>query len=302
MASPLPILTLTLLLSQAPAAPPQLDAAAAGRFSALALACVQQEYPNKIAHILNGPEDVKAPHELTPAFYGCYDWHSAVHGHWLLARLARTFPDAPFAREALAAISANITPPRIAGEVAYVNGKGRETFERPYGLAWLLQLAQELREWNSPAAAQLSSALAPLETAVAARLSAWVPKLAYPIREGEHAQSAFAFGLILDWARSTRDATMERAVVAKIREFHLADRNCPLAYEPSGQDFLSPCIAEADLMRRVLGPAEFARWLTGFLPQIPRTTSRGWLPIGVVTDKIWRPGVAWLSKARRSDL
>lgn len=283
----LSIVTLTLLLSQAPtpAAPPHLDEAAAGRFSKLALACVQQEYPNKIAHILNGPEDVKAPRALTPAFYGCYDWHSAVHGHWLLARLARTFPHAPFAREALTALTANITPIHIAGEVAYLNGKGRETFERPYGLAWLLQLAQELREWNAPEAAQLSAALAPLETAVAARVSAWVPKLAYPIREGEHAQSAFAFGLILDWARSTGDMTMERAVVAKIREFHLTDRNCPLAYEPSGQDFLSPCIAEADLMRRVLGPADFARWLTAFLPQIPRTTSSRWLPIGVVTDK-----------------
>ena len=278
-------LTLTLLLSQGPAAPPQLDVPAAGRFSRLALACVQQEYPNKIAHILNGPEDVKAPRELTPAFYGCYDWHSAVHGHWLLARLARTFPEAPFAREALAALTANITPANIAGEVAYLNGKGRETFERPYGLAWLLLLAQELREWNSPEAVQLSSALAPLETAVAARVSAWVPKLAYPIREGEHAQSAFAFGLILDWARSIRNDSMERAVVAKIREFHLTDRACPLAYEPSGQDFLSPCIAEADLMRRVLGPADFARWLTGFLPQIPRTAASGWLPIGVVTDK-----------------
>ena len=287
MAIPLTIVTLTLLLSQAPTAatPSQLDVAAASRFARLALACVQQEYPNKIAHVLNGPEDVKAPHELAPAFYGCYDWHSAVHGHCLLARLARTFPNAPFAREALAAITANITPAHITGEVAYLNGKGRETFERPYGLAWLLQLAQELREWGSPEAAQLSSALAPLEAAVAARVSAWVPKLAYPIREGEHAQSAFAFGLILDWARSTGDVTMERAVVAKIREFHLTDRNCPLAYEPSGQDFLSPCIAEADLMRRVLGPADFAGWLTAFLPQIPRTTSTGWLPLGVVTDK-----------------
>ena len=282
---PTPVLALVLALLQPQSSPAQLDAAAAGRFAKLALACVRQDYPNKIAHVLNSPADIKAPHELTPAFYGCYDWHSAVHGHWLLARLARTFPAAPFASEAMAALRANITPAHITGEVAYLNGAGRETFERPYGLAWLLQLAAELREWNSPDAAQLSKTLAPLEAAAAARLSAWLPKLAYPIREGEHAQTAFAFGLILDWARATPDAAMEGTLVGKIKEFHLKDRRCPLSYEPSGQDFVSPCLAEADVMRRVLGAAEFSAWLTGFLPDIPRTATARWLPIGVVTDK-----------------
>jgi hypothetical protein len=172
------------LQAQQAAAP--LDVQTAGRFAALAMACVHQEYPNKIAHVLNSPGDVKAPHELTPAFYGCYDWHSAVHGHWLLARLIRLFPDARFAADALAALETNLTPTRIAGEVAYLNAKGRESFERPYGLAWLLQLAAELRETKTPAAARLSSALRPLEAAVVARLVAWLPKLAYPIREGEH--------------------------------------------------------------------------------------------------------------------
>lgn len=263
---------------------PPLDAATAGRFAALALACVQKEYPNKIAHVLNSPADVKPPHELTPAFYGCYDWHSAVHGHWLLARVARAFPDAPFAREAVAALAANITPAHVAGEVGYLLAPGRETFERPYGLAWLLQLAGELREWNTPEARALSASLAPLETAGADRFSAWVEKLAYPIREGEHAQTAFAFGLALDWARAYRPA-LAALLERRIREFHAADRDCPIAYEPSGQDFLSPCLAEADLMRRVLPPAEFATWLTGFLPHLPADGSAGWLPIGVVTDK-----------------
>ena len=261
-----------------------LDAPTAARFAALALACVQKEYPNKIAHVLNSAEDVKAPHELTPAFYGCYDWHSAVHGHWLLARLIRVFPDAPFASEAAAALKANITSARIAGEVVYLNGTGRETFERPYGLAWLLQLAAELRETRTPEAAALSSALKPLEAAAVARLTAWLPKLAYPIREGEHAQTAFAFGLILDYARGT-DPELAEMVVGKVREFHLGDRDCPIRYEPSGQDFLSPCIAEADVMRRVLPSAEFAAWLEAFLPGIPTTDSGAWLPIGVVTDR-----------------
>jgi hypothetical protein len=263
---------------------PPLDAATAGRFAALALACVQKEYPNKVAHVLNSPADVKPPHDLTPAFYGCYDWHSAVHGHWLLARVARAFPDASFAREALAALAANITPDHVAGEVAYLSAPGRETFERPYGLAWLLQLAAELHEWNAPQARSLSTSLAPLEAAVADRFQTWLEKLAYPIREGEHAQTAFAFGLAFDWARANRTglaALLER----RVREFHLKDRDCPIAYEPSGQDFLSPCLAEADLMRRVLPPAEFAAWLTQFLPRLPAGGSADWLPIGVVTDR-----------------
>lgn len=262
-----------------------LTADTAGRFAKLALACVHQEYPNKISHVLNSAADAKTPHELTPSFYGCMDWHSAVHGHWLLARLARTFPTAPFAKDAIAALNRSITDANIVGEVTYLNGKGRETFERPYGLAWLLQLAQELREWNSPDAQRLSRSLAPLEAATVKRLNDWLPKLAYPIREGEHAQTAFAFGLILDWARSTNDAAMTRVVTGKLREFYAKDKACPLAYEPSGQDFLSPCIAEADVMRRIMAPTEFATWLTAFLPQIPRTASSAWLPIGVVTDK-----------------
>src|SRR5687768_1174258 len=263
---------------------PALDVAAAGRFAALALGCVQKEYPNKIAHVLNSPEDIKGPRALTPAFYGCYDWHSSVHGHWLLARLVREFPKAPFAANAVAALKSNITPAKITGEVAYLKGTGRESFERPYGLAWLLQLGAELRETQTPDAAALSSALQPLEAAVIAQLKSWLPKLAYPIREGEHPQTAFAFGLILDYARGN-DPALAAMVTAKVREFHLNDRDCPLSYEPSGQDFLSPCIAEADVMRRVLPPAEFAVWLTNFFPRLPTTNSAAWLPIGIVTDK-----------------
>ena len=261
-----------------------IDVQVARRFASMALACVQKEYPNKITHILNSPEDVRAPHELTPAFYGCYDWHSSVHGHWLLARLIRAFPDAPFTTDALAALKANLTPSRIAGEVAYLSTPGREDFERPYGLAWLLQLGAELRDTPTSDAAALSSALTPLETAVVARLKTWLPKLAYPIRAGEHSQTAFAFGLILDYARG-RDPALAAMVVAKLRDFHLKDRNCPITYEPSGQDFLSPCLAEADVMRRVLPPDEFGAWLTRFLPRLPTTDSGAWLPLGVVTDK-----------------
>ena len=263
---------------------PVFDTTAAARFAALALDCVHREYPNKIAHVLNGDTDVRAPRDLTPAFYGCYDWHSSVHGHWLLVRLARTFPDAPFARQAMAEVARSLTATNIAAEVRYLNGAGRVSFERPYGLAWLLQLAAELREWDTESTARFSATLRPLEKAARDRLAGWLPKLTHPIRIGEHDQTAFALGLVLDWAHVAGDHEMESLLVSRTRDFYAADRDCPIAYEPSGQDFLSPCIAEADLMRRVLDPPAFASWLKGFLPGIPADGRAAWLTPGVVTD------------------
>jgi hypothetical protein len=277
-----------LLVGGLPAAaaqgPAEFDAVAAKRFADLALACVHKEYPNKISHVLAGDADVKPPRGLTPAFCGCFDWHSAVHGHWLLARLIRTFPDAPFVPASRAALAQSLTPEHIAGELRYLDGPGRSDFERPYGLAWLLQLAAELHEWNDPQAQEWARALEPLAQAAAARLKSWLPKLSYPIRVGEHGQTAFAFGLVLDWARQTGDREMAALLEARTRHYYLADRDCPMAYEPSGQDFLSPCLAEADLVRRVLAPSEFATWLSGFLPRLPADGSAGWLQPAVVTD------------------
>jgi hypothetical protein len=273
-----------LLLSLLVAQPPELDPAVAERFAGLALACVAKEYPNKIAHVLSGDEDVKPARELTPAFFGCYDWHSAVHAHWLLARLARWQPNAPFAARARAALAASLTPEKITAEVRYLEGPGRVSFERPYGLAWLLQLAAELREWPSDEARGWGRALEPLERLSAARISEWLPKLTAPIRIGEHSQTAFSFGLMLDWARGAGQREFEARLVARAREFYGADRNCPLAYEPSGEDFLSPCLGEADLMRRILKPEELASWLSGFLPGLPRHGGAGWLRPGLVTD------------------
>jgi hypothetical protein len=240
------------------------DARAAERFANLALACVHKEYPNKISHNLNSDQDVAPPRTLTPAFYGCYDWHSSVHGHWLLARLARTFPDAPFASAARAALAQSLTADNVAKEAAYLRGEGRASFERPYGLAWLLQLAAELREWDDPQARELSANLRPLELAANERLATWLPKLSHPIRSGEHSQTAFALGLVID---STNDAALRQLARDAAKRFYISDKSCPLAYEPSGEDFLSPCIAEADVMRRVLPPKEYAAWLTAFLPK-----------------------------------
>jgi hypothetical protein len=244
------------------------DQTQAARFAGLALECVHKEYPNKIAHSLNSDADVKAPRELTPAFYGCFDWHSSVHGHWLLARLTRLFPTAPFAADARRALAQSLTPANIAAEVKYLNAEGRGPFERPYGLAWLLQLAAELKEWDDPQARAWSETLRPLELAATARISAWLPKLQRPIRTGEHNNTAFGMGLMLDYARITGNREFGALVEARARDYYLKDRACPLSYEPSGEDFLSPCLAEADAVRRILAPAEFARWFAAFLPTV----------------------------------
>ncbi|MEQ1886092.1 MAG: DUF2891 domain-containing protein [Bryobacteraceae bacterium] len=234
-----------------------LDTSTAARFANLALDCVHREYPNKIAHVLSSDADVRPPRELTPAFYGCFDWHSAVHGHWMLARLARLFTDEPFAKEAVARLQRSITPENIEAEVRYLLGPNRDSFERPYGLAWLLALHAELTR-SMPA---LAAILAPLEDAAFRKLSTWIAKLPYPDRSGQHANTAFALGLILD--AKGRDAALfrERAL-----HFYANDEPGPLRMEPSGEDFLSPCLAEADLMRRVLPPEQFAGWLRRFLP------------------------------------
>jgi hypothetical protein len=272
-------------LPVAPLAAPTLGVDAAARFARLALDCVHLEYPNKVAHVLQSDADARPPRVLTPAFYGCYDWHSSVHGHWLLARLARLFPEAEFAAAARAALARSLTPANVAAEVAYLRGPGRTSFERPYGLAWLLQLAAELRSWDDPQAREWAATLAPLEIESAQRIMAWLPKLQYPIRSGEHSQTAFAFGLVADWAQVRGDVGMVRLLEQRARAFYLDDRACPLAYEPSGEDFLSPCLAEADFMRRVLPPKEYAGWLTRFLPVIPGDGRADWLRPGVVTDR-----------------
>ena len=266
------------------------DVHTAERFARLALACVKKEYPNKISHVLNSDADVAPPRKLTPAFYGCYDWHSSVHGHWLLVRLVRTFPEVSFAAQARDALRKSLTSENLKREAAYVGGKGRASFERPYGLAWLLQLCAELREWDDEQARQMSANLRPLEDAAVERLKAWLPKLSHPVRIGEHDQTAFGLGLMLDYARSKDDEAFAKLVTDSAKKFFLADKNCPLSYEPSGEDFLSPCLGEADVMRRVLSSEEFATWLKEFLPQIPALSPQSdrptveWLPVVVSPD------------------
>ena len=266
------------------AAAGDLDPAAAARFAKLALACVHREYPNKISHVMNSDQDAQPPRELTPAFYGCFDWHSSVHGHWLLARTARIFPGSAVAQDARAALAVSLTTANLKREAEYMNGEGRASFERPYGLAWLLQLGAELREWDDPQARAWSAALHPLEDAAAARMQTWLPKLTHPVRSGEHSNTAFALSLALDYARGAGRREFANLIETRIKAFYLNDRACPLNYEPSGEDFLSPCLAEADAVRRVLPPVEFARWLGEFLPAAAQDGSAAWLRPAVVSD------------------
>lgn len=288
-----------LLVACAPAPAPEMDVAppapalvlpdsregvVTDRFTRLALQCVHREYPNKISHVMNSDADAATPRELYPAFYGCFDWHSSVHGHWLLARILNTDPGTPYRDAIITALGHSFTPEKIAGEVAYFKAEGRATFERPYGTAWFLQLMTELRESDLPEASAWVSSLEPLEALIETETSTWLTKLAYPIRLGTHNQTAFAFGLMLDWSKASNAGAFNAQLTRKVLEFHSADVNCPLAYEPSGEDFLSPCLMEADLMRRVMQADQYATWLRAFLPQIPTNGTGDWLLPGVVLD------------------
>ncbi|MEM0911299.1 MAG: DUF2891 domain-containing protein, partial [Pseudomonadota bacterium] len=254
-------------------------------FSNLALGCIHKEYTNKIAHFINSDDDIKPPRELYPAFYGCFDWHSSVHGHWLLVRMLNTSSDKVDTATIIKKLGQSFTAENIAGELANYQRPGLSSFERPYGIAWLFQLTAELRQASFPEAKVWLQNLLPLEQQAVANISDWLPKLAFPIRTGEHSQTAFAFGLMLDWSRIAGDKDFENLLTARIRELYLKNEDCPLAYEPSGQDFLSPCIAQADLMRRVMDKSTFAKWLSTFLPSLQRDSSTDWLVPAVVTDK-----------------
>ena len=265
--------------------PADIDPALANRFSRLAMDCAHREYPNKVSRTMDSDAEVAPPRELFPVFYGCFDWHSSVHGHWLLVRLLNVGPeDAAWREEAIGVLDKSFTTENIEGEIANFSRPARGSWERPYGLAWFLQLTAELRQWDDPKADKWLAELEPLEADIVQSLKDWLPKLAYPIRLGTHNQSAFAFGLMLDWARVAGDTEMEQLIISRSKAFHLNDVNCPLAYEPSGEDFLSPCLMEADLMRRMMNSDEYSDWLTAFLPTIPTDGSADWLAPGIVKD------------------
>ena len=240
----------------------------ADRLARLPLNCMQKEFPNKPGETLAAPADIGSPRGLHPAFYGCFDWHSAVHGHWLLVRLLRKFPGLKDGEAIRKKLAENISAENILAEVRYCERAEEKSFERTYGWAWLLKLAEELRAFDDPLARELEKNLQPLTDLVVRRHLEFLPKLVYPIRAGDHPNTAFGLAFAWDYAAAVGDAGLKRLVEKRAREFFLGDRGCPLGWEPSGTDFFSPCLEEADLMRRVLPPREFAAWLRKFLPRL----------------------------------
>ncbi len=246
----------------------EFDAGTARPFVEQILAVIHREYPSHVQHLLFGDEDVATPRRRTPAFFGSFDWHSSVHSHWALVRVLRFFPRADFGARAAAAIAASLTAEHIAREVEHA--APRPTFEMPYGTAWLLLLAAEVRRVSVPEARDWSAALAPLAALIARRFEAWLDALPAPIRTGDHSQSAFAMGLVLDAARELSDRGLEERVRHHALRLHGEDRDLPIHLEPSGFDFLSPSLGVADLMRRVLDTERFDRWLERALPSLAR--------------------------------
>jgi hypothetical protein len=246
--------------------PHVLTAALASRFAALALGHVTREYPNKMDHVLDGPEDVRGPRELHPIFHGSFDWHSCVHGYWLLATLYRAHPDRPEAARTRALFDAQLTGENVAAEVAYLQRPSSRGFERPYGWAWLLALAAELARHETDDGRRWSRALAPLGEAFAERFGSFLPKATYPVRGGAHTNTAFALALALEYAAVKGDDRLERLCVEKAQAWYGRDADCQ-AWEPSQDDFLSPTLVEAECMRRALPEAEFRAWFARFLPR-----------------------------------
>ena len=262
-----------------------LTPAEASHFAKLAVKCVQKEYPNKPDHTINEGDDVRSPRAMHPAFYGCFDWHSTVHGHWMLVHLLRLFPNLPESRDIRKALDANLSENHIAGEVAYLKQANRASFERTYGWAWLLKLAAELHGWNDEDGRRWSRNLASLAGAFVEKYLAFLPKQNYPIRTGVHPNTAFGLAFALDYARAIGDPKLTVLIVERSHAYFGRDVNYPAAWEPGGEDFFSPALMEADLMRRVMPKAEFTAWFHHFLPGISRDQPKELLQPAIVTDR-----------------
>jgi hypothetical protein len=241
----------------------RLEAPLAARLAGIALGHVTQEWPAKLDHVLEGPADLLGPRALHPAFFGSFDWHSCVHAHWLLARILRRFPALPQAGAIAARFDAAFTAEAVAAERAYLARPSARGFERPYGWAWLLLLQMELEALPEP---RWAAALAPLAKDFAARFRDWLPRATYPVRHGTHGNTAFALTLAAEWAER-HDAAALALFAVTARRWYGADADCQ-AWEPSGEDFLSPALAEAACMARLLPAAEFPHWCDRFLPRI----------------------------------
>ncbi len=257
----------------------------ASAFAQLALKGIRKEYPNKPGHVMNGPADVKGPRALHPAFYGCFDWHSSVHGHWMLVRLLRLFPELPEKQQIRAVLAEHLTAKNLQAEADYFAQPNSQSFERTYGWAWLLKLAEELHSWDDADARQWSQNLRPLTDTIVARYIAFLPKQTYPIRTGVHPNTAFGLAFALDYARTVDHKALRTLLEDRSRAYFAKDAGAPAAWEPDGADFFSPSLMEADLMRRVLLPADFQAWFRRYLPDIAKGEPKTLLMPAQVTDR-----------------
>ncbi len=255
----------------------------ASRLAALPLKCLQTEYPNKPGQTLSGPEGLQEPQVLHPAFFGCFDWHSAVHGHWMLVKLLKLFPDIASETAIREKLASSLTPENILKETEYFNLPHEKSFERTYGWAWLLKLAEEIHTWDDPQARILEAALKPLTSKIVSLYLDFLPRLNYPVRVGEHTNTAFGLAFAWDYARAAGHDSLRMLIEKRTRDFYAGDTGCPLVWEPGGYDFFSPCLEEADLMRRVLPVTEYSAWLEQFLPQLANPGFT--LEVGRVSDR-----------------
>ena len=261
-----------------------LDSQTASVFAKLALAHVRREYPNKLDHVLNGPLDLKEPRDLHPVFFGSFDWHSCVHGYWLLATVLRLFPNVREAREIEKLFDTQLTSSKVEGEVDYLDQPMRATFERPYGWAWLLMLAAELERHLTERANKWGQALTPLTTAFVDRFVDFLPKATYPTRVGTHFNSSFAIALALEYAEVVHSESLRKVLVRKALDWYGGDVDCQV-WEPGGDDFLSPALMEAECMRRVVDATEFSHWLDRFLPRLAEGQPATLFKPAVVSDR-----------------
>lgn len=248
--------------------PIRLDSTQASQLLRLPLHCIEVEFPNKLGQVLGSDKDLKGPRTLHPIFYGCFDWHSSVHGYWSIVRILKQFPDLDKAGSIRDLLNQNITPENAAMELAFFQDKNNKNFERTYGWAWLLQLQKELLTWKDPDAQRWAKTLDPMAKHIMQAYQEYLPKLVYPIRTGYHDNSAFGLSLALDYARGTNHIAFEKSLTTNALRLYGNDKNCNLSFEPSGSDFLSPCLEEALCMSVVLGKDEYRKWLKNFLPEI----------------------------------
>lgn len=272
-----------ILSSSKDVAKPLINLEQANRLAQLPLDCINTEFPNKLNDVLGSKDDLGTPKQLHPAFYGCFDWHSAVHGHWSLVKLLKLFPALDNSDVIKQKLLVNISKANMQKEIEFFYGPNNKSWERTYGWAWYLKLVEELHTWDEPVARELEINLQPLADLLVERYIEFLPKLFYPIRVGEHPNTAFGMNFAWDYAIALKDENFKALLKENAQRFYSTDKACPINYEPSGFDFLSPCLEEAALMRRMLGDKEFKKWMQSFLPQL--ASSNFEFPVGKVSDR-----------------